>query len=308
MVIRMTKQTKQKNNIRLRRRIRKTIGALSLASALAVASIPVDTIEAVENLAGDTQKVVLEEADSNIPQVNPAADPIYTTGDGVYDFAYVYPKNASDTSKIAVILEYNEHMDPNVNSGVLTIPNTVDAYKAYDPGTGTGSGNVAVNSSDQYMFYLEEKPILDEYGNYTYGEYQMDPETGDFLYDESGNKIPIESTLLKEKKMSPCYYRTYSNWQDKVLYLLKDISKIGSTDITDYQMVSESIESVTCRNLSDAALLRPNDSLSPPNLDGQCTTRQWRVSRLYSTPFTCTISRVWSIWAPTLSVFSIFTG
>ncbi len=240
MVIGMTKQTKQKNSLKLRRRIRKTVGALSLASALAVATIPVDTLEAVENLAGDTQKVVLEEADSNIPPVDPSVDPVYTTGDGVYEFAYVYPKNTSNTSgatKIAVILKYNESMDPNVNTGILTIPNTVDAYKIYDPGTGTGSGNVAVNTSDQYMFYLEEKPILDEYGNYTYGEYQMDPETGDFLYDESGNKIPIESTLLKEKKISPCYYRTYSNWNGKELYMLKDMSNIGSTEVTDYQKV-----------------------------------------------------------------------
>ena len=233
----MTKQTKQKNSLRLRRRIRKTIGALSLASALAVATIPVDTLEAVENLAGDTQKVVLTEADSKIPAVNPATDPVYMTGDGVYSFAYVYPKNASSGDKIAVILEYNSNMDPNVSTGVLTIPDTVDAYKAYDPGTGTGSGNVAVNASDQYMFYIDETPILDEYGNYTYGEYQKDPETGDFVLDESGNKIPIESTLLTEKKVAPCYYRTINNWTGKDLYLLKSTGTMGSTDVADYQKV-----------------------------------------------------------------------
>ncbi len=237
MVIGMTKQTKQKNSLRLRRRIRKTLGALSLASALAVATIPVDTLEAVENLTGDVEKVVLQEADSRIPTVTDT-DPVYMTGDGVYNFAYVYPKNTSGGDKIAVILGYNSNMDENVSTGVLTIPDTFDAYKHYDPGTGSGSGNVAINASDQYMFYIGEAPILDEYGNYTYGEYQTDPETGEYVLDEAGNKIPIESTLLTEKTVAPCYYRTYSTWKDMELYILKSGATLGSTNAGDYQKVS----------------------------------------------------------------------
>lgn len=209
-----------------------------MASALAVATIPVDTLEAVENLAGDVEKVVLQEVDSKIPEVDPNTDPVYMTGDGVYNFAYVYPKNTSSGDKIAVILEYNSNMDENVSTGVLTIPDTFDAYKYYDPGTGTGSGNVAVNASDQYMFYVAETPILDEYGNYTYGEYQTDPETGEFVLDEMGNKIPIESTLLTQKEVAPCYYRTYSTWSTMDLYMLKSGATQGSTNVSDYQKVT----------------------------------------------------------------------
>ncbi len=235
----MAKQEKQKNGLRLRRRIRKTVGALSLASALAVATIPVDTLEAVENLAGDVEKVVLMENDSKIPVVDENTDPVYMTGDGVYKFAYVYPKNASGGDKIAVILEYNSNMDPDVSSGILTIPDTFDAYKAYNPGTGTGSGNVAINASDQYMFYIAEEPVLDNYGNPTYGEYKKDPETGEFLLDENGNKIPDESTLITEKSILPCYYRTREKWAGEELYILKASAALGSTNLSDYQKVVE---------------------------------------------------------------------
>lgn len=235
----MTKQEKKKNGLRLRRRIRKTVGALSLASALVVASIPVDTLEAVENLPGDETKVILLDTDSRIPEVDESTDPIYMTGDGVYRFAYVYPKNATGGDKIAVILEYNSNMDENVSSGILTIPDTFDAYKAYNPGGGTGSGNVAVNASDNYMFYLVEEPVLDVYGNPTYGDYLKDPETGEYLLDDEGNKIPDESTLITEKKMMPCYYRTHDKWVEEQLYLLKSGATLGSTDLNDYQKVVE---------------------------------------------------------------------
>lgn len=245
----MTKQAKQKNSLRLRRRIRKTIGALSLASALAVATIPVDTLEAVENLANDVEKVVLQESDSKIPVIDESVDPIYMTGDGVYRFAYVYPKNASSGDKIAVILEYNHNMDENVSTGILTIPDTFDAYKGYDPGTGSGSGNVAVNASDQYMFYLTEEPVLDVYGNPTYGEYQKDPETGEYLYDENGNMIPDEDTLITEKKVLPCYYRTHEKWQNESLLMLKTGASIGSTDINDYQRVVEGSDDERLSNI-----------------------------------------------------------
>ena len=166
----MVKQEKPKNKTNVKRRIRKTLASLSLASALVVASIPVENLQAVEDLAGDVKKVTLTEEDSRIPDISGA--PVYTTGDGVYEFAYVFPKGVLDGDKIAVIKSYNSNVDENLSSGLLDIPNKVDAYKHYDPNTGTGSGYVAVNRKDQYMFYMVLEPVLDEYGNKTYGKYE----------------------------------------------------------------------------------------------------------------------------------------
>ncbi len=242
MVERMVKKDKQKNNLRLRRRIRKTLGALSLASALVVAAIPVNTLEAVENLPGDVVKVTLTDADSMVPNIT-ANDPLYLTGDGVYEFAYVYPKGVVDGDKIAVITTYNSNVDSNLSTGVLNIPNTVDAYKHYDPGTGTGSGYVAVNSKDQFMFYKVSEPVLDEYGNFTYGEYEQQvDENGAPVVDANGDPVmvPVESTLIKTDAVYPCYYKTIGDWgsiPDRELCLLRAGASVGSKDAKDYIQV-----------------------------------------------------------------------
>ncbi len=241
MVVRMVKKEKQKTSLKLRRRIRKTIGTLCLVSSLVVAAIPVDNLQAVENLPGDVEKVTLTEEDSRIPEITDA--PVYMTGDGVYEFAYVFPKGVVDGDKIAVIMSYNSNVDENLSSGVLNIPNKVDAYKHYDPGTGTGSGYVAVNSKDEFMFYKVIEPVLDEYGNYTYGEYEAQvDEEGNPVLDVNGDPVmvPVESTLITKEVIYPCYYRTYSDWgavEDKNLYLMRSTGTIGSKDPEDYMKV-----------------------------------------------------------------------
>lgn len=238
----MVKQEKHKNKTNVKRRIRKTLASLSLASALVVASIPVDNLQAVEGLPGDAEKVTLTEADSRIPAIE-ASTPIYTTGDGVYEFAYVFPKGVLDGDKIAVIMSYNSNVDENLSSGILDIPNKVDAYKHFDPGTGAGSGYVAVNYKDQFMFYKVAEPVLDEYGNKTYGKYdqQLDEE-GNPMVDANGDPVmvPDESTLITKDVIYPCYYRTYKDWgaiDDKELYIMRQGTSIGSKEPTDYMKV-----------------------------------------------------------------------
>lgn len=237
----MVRKENQKNKTNVKRRIRKTLASLSLASALVVASIPVDNLQAVEGLPGDVQKVTLTEADNRIPDIEGA--PVYTTGDGVYEFAYVYPKGVIDGDKIAVIKSYNSNVDENLSSGILNIPNKVDAYKHFDPGTGAGSGYVAVNYKDQFMFYKVLEPVLDEYGNKTYGKYdqQLDEE-GNPVVDANGDPVmvPDESTLITKETIYPCYYRTFKDWgaiDDKELYIMRKGTSIGSKEPTDYMKV-----------------------------------------------------------------------
>ena len=52
----MVKQEKPKNKTNVKRRIRKTLASLSLASALVVASIPVENLHAVEGLVYSPDK------------------------------------------------------------------------------------------------------------------------------------------------------------------------------------------------------------------------------------------------------------
>lgn len=234
----MVKQEKPKNKTNVKRRIRKTLASLSLASALVVASIPVENLHAVEDLKGDVKKVTLTEEDSRIPDISGA--PVYTTGDGVYEFAYVFPKGVLDGDKIAVIKSYNSNVDENLSSGLLDIPNKVDAYKHYDPNTGTGSGYVAVNRKDQYMFYMVLEPVLDEYGNKTYGKYENKlDEEGNPVLDANGDpvKVPVESTLITEEVIYPCFYRTFSDWgtlDDRELFIKLPNAPIGSKSPDDY--------------------------------------------------------------------------
>ncbi len=236
----MEKRDKQKKNLKIRRRIRKTLGVLCLVSAIVIAGIPVENLEAVENLPGDQVKVTLTEEDSRIPVVDRSKDPIYLTGDGIYEFAYVYPKGAIDGEKIAVLMSYNSNLDENLSTGILNIPNKVDAYKHYDSGNSSGSGYVAVNSKDKFMFYVAKEPVLDANGNYQYsGMTEALDEEGNVILDENGAPVmvPDESTLITSDVIKPCYYRTYTSWgalSDDSLYYLTDDVNWGSSNIADY--------------------------------------------------------------------------
>lgn len=275
MVISMVKKENKKSGLKLRRRIRKTLGALCMASALAVASIPVDTLQAVENLPGDVQKVTLTKEDSRIPDVQ-ATDPVYTTGDGVYEFAYVYPKGAMDGDKIAVIMSYNSNVDENLSTGILNIPNKVDAYKHYDPGTGAGSGYVAVNYKDQFMFYKAIEPVLDKYGNYTYDKYipQVDEE-GNPVLDDNGEQVmvPDESTLITQEAIYPCYYRTFNDWgtvEDKNLYILRGDGTFGSKNPEDYMRVEGPddwrLKNVAVQYINNGGIFAEKGSITTVNI------------------------------------------
>lgn len=183
MVFSMTKVTKKKNR-RLRKQIRKTVGALLMVSAIVVAAIPVTDVSAGEGSTDpatvttydDTKMVKVvnyENSDmssyenytaaaiasvpsdwqSTVPYVKGDA-PIYTTGTSGnvnFQFAFVNPsETASD--QVAVILGATINNIPNGN---LTIPETVDAYKKYTANT-TSTGYCAVNRKGDFLYYKTE--------------------------------------------------------------------------------------------------------------------------------------------------------
>lgn len=181
----MAKVTKKKNR-KLRKQIRKTVGALLMVSAITVAAIPVQDVrgadgegtqttsssakiqvlnyanasmsshDALQNDTGANLSSIESYLESEVPYVDPGS-PIYTTGDGRFQFAFVKP-SGNDTDEVAVILGANVKQLPG---GKLTIPLSVDAYKKYIANT-TSSGYCAVNRSGEFLYYEDTVQKLNE--------------------------------------------------------------------------------------------------------------------------------------------------
>lgn len=175
----MSKGVTKKKNRKLRKQIRKTVGALLMVSAITVAAIPVPdvratlaaapkgkvqvlnytdaTMETYDTLVNDTgcNLTAIESAfQSKVPYVKSDAT-IYTTGDGTFQFAFIKP-SATAADEVAVILGANITSLP---SNGLVIPETVDAYKKYTANT-TSTGYCAVSRNDKYLYY--KKTVQDE--------------------------------------------------------------------------------------------------------------------------------------------------
>ena len=173
----MANKTKKKNR-KMMRQIRKTLGALFMASALVVAVIPVQeskasntdpanwvrclnytsnisTTGAWETTPKGTEAV--EEWKSYVPKVDDDIDkyPIYTTSTAnntvQYRFAFVPSENGSGTN-VAVILGANTS---NVKNNTLTIESKVDAFKKYSYNTSV-TNFCAVSMDDSFLYYLSK--------------------------------------------------------------------------------------------------------------------------------------------------------
>lgn len=200
MVVKMAKMMKSR---RMRRRVRKTLGALFLASAIAVAAIPVDDLQA-ETPANYQMSVSLTEDSSMIPKVADT-EPIYA--DGPFTFAYVPPRNSTAQSdRVAVILRYTG--GSLGTSGVLEIPETVDVYGKYTASAGTQGGYVALNQELKFLFWSRDVQDTDEYGrpmyekmDQTFTYYKL--ESGDrVLVSEWNDAAPVGVRIAK-KKLNP---------------------------------------------------------------------------------------------------------
>ncbi len=166
----------KKKGRRLKRSIRKTLGTLFLVSALVVAAIPVDYLQATETGDGivadaverdPKEKVtvhlnsdpgVATDDRSRIPDFEIGYDNIYESANGTFQFAYIDPSHYQGKrvqkgdslggNRVAIILGYQGgYLE---NDGTLTIPNTLRAYKIYRV---NNAQNVAVNGDGDFLFY-----------------------------------------------------------------------------------------------------------------------------------------------------------
>ncbi len=221
--------TIKKKNRRLKKSIRKTLGALFLASAIVVAAIPVEGLQAENtdkkitlSLNSDTEG----KYKSNIPDVT-KDDEIYTTGDGRFQFAYVYPAGYTSGPKIAVILGYQK--GGKLEGGILQIPNTVDAYKKFS-NVSTNSGYAAVNKAGDFLYFQDYELVVDEFGAPVYEQVEKRDENGAIVRDPETlepimeNKVDDYGNPIQEKRViySVCFYEDRAKWEnladDKFFY------------------------------------------------------------------------------------------
>lgn len=160
----MAKTTKKKNR-RLKRQIRKTVGALLMVSAITVAAIPVQDVSATPTDKSEKIKVAVTTTKGDIPG-NPAVAVehgypstvpyardysdiiVYSSGDGMFQFAYGKSKEDTSMSNRAIILNF-DNVD---NLDTITIPNQLEAYRKYNPNVTSGQFCL-VTQADEFLMY-----------------------------------------------------------------------------------------------------------------------------------------------------------
>lgn len=189
------KETPKKGR-RLKRSVRKTLGAISLAAAIAVAAIPAEGLQAAKTTASDVDWGTLEgnmgKDASGIPTVD-KTETIYTTGDGKFQFAYVPPSGSGNN--VAVILGYEK--DGSLPNGALEIPNTVNAYLRRTDNLGTGNGYTAIGKAGNFLYYRVDK------------EEQEKNEDGTLKWLDEDKKEPAMHMVTY---YYPCDYDSINSW------------------------------------------------------------------------------------------------
>ena len=244
-----TKKGKRKLSTRMKKAIRRTLGGILLTTAVVVAFIPEKATEA----AGSTPTVTVSASDSSIPIIDDD-DTIYTTGDGMFQFAYVEKGSGGD--KVAVIVGYD--YERSLDQGVLTIPNTVDAYVKYTHAQGTAGGYVAVGKSGNILYY----PVYRT-------EIQSQP-TGE--KDEEGNDIMEDVEVQVLDRYDPCLYSTFDQWyynEDGTVRDPKDFYYDANTSSTantldEYKQTKDEIyqriQHATVAYISSQHVVKENDT------------------------------------------------
>ena len=244
-----TKKGKRKLSTRMKKAIRRTLGGILLTTAVVVAFIPEKATEA----AGSTPTVTVSASDSSIPIIDDD-DTIYTTGDGMFQFAYVEKGSGGD--KVAVIVGYD--YERSLDQGVLTIPNTVDAYVKYTHAQGTAGGYVAVGKSGNILYY----PVYRT-------EIQSKP-TGE--KDEEGNDIMEDVEVQVLDRYDPCLYSTFDQWyynEDGTVRDPKDFYYDANTSSTantldEYKQTKDEIyqriQHATVAYISSQHVVKENDT------------------------------------------------
>ncbi len=270
----MAKTTKKKNR-KLRRQIRKTVGALFMASAIVVAALPVQEMQAsptdpayndfpgwvrclnyTSNISAGTPtwetcpgsgNAAIEDWKSSVPLVDQDIEkyPIYTTSTTnntvPYRFAFV-PSAPGSGTNVAVILGTEKQ---KISNNTLTIDPTVDAYKKYSFNT-SNTNYCAVSRDDSYLYYpakSQRKVGIDGYWKVTNNEYQ--PSNRDSVYGDivDGYQYQKEENAADKKTDGAAASAGENSSYRKVVEIMKtDNSVEPSIKILDVTITTYSVE------------------------------------------------------------------
>lgn len=226
-----------KKTRRLKKSVRKTLGTLFLISALVVAAIPTEGLQASPQTVGDVniprsgKSVTVDDSymTSIIPKV-PESAPVYTTADRAYQFAYVQSGN----EYIAILLGFNK--STILENQTLTIPGEVDAYKQYNTNEGTDKGYVAVGRSGNFLFY----------DNITTS---VTTETKKEVVNGVADTEVVYTTTTEHHQLYPCGTDTASAWEglgnERIYYQSDTSSSPTLVDLYDNVTVTKTIGDTT---------------------------------------------------------------
>lgn len=248
-----TKNVGKRKNRRLRKQIRKTVGALLMVSAIAVAAVPVPDVSANPTDKSEKVKIAVTSAHgeygSGTGQIKPELEYpssvpyasastreeekiVYTSGDGLFQFAFTY---IDATHRGAVILNFS---NPG-NNNSIDIPSEIVAYRKYSPNN-TFGGYCLVSLNDELLGYREYQHMTNDAGKPLYSVVGYDQD-GDntaeekILTSDDYATLPIDETTGRryfaytndlgqpkrceveeywDYKYYPCYYENRDKWDE----------------------------------------------------------------------------------------------
>ena len=196
-IVKTQKAGKKKSSRRLKRSVRRTLGALFLVSALVVAAIPTEglgrEVQAYTSSAQDTSyqsKLTWDDLTnkgmtSKIPLVPAGYEDIYSDEDGIFYFAWY--------NNEAVILGYT---GKELAGGALTIPDTVNAYAQMSANAGQTTGYVAISRNREVLYYMSSPySVLTETKRVQAKDSAGNPMT------DNGVPVMIDKTVFKEFRL-----------------------------------------------------------------------------------------------------------
>ena len=286
---------------RLKKTVRKTLGTLFLVSALVIAAIPVDGLQAsnvdggIQTYAFATGNESIKEptTNANIPQmVLPGTAPgtkIYTNATNTVQFAYLQD---NDNKYGAVLVGYASGF---LAGNSLDLTGTVDAYGQYRINDGGGASSyAAVGLEGNFLFYKNRH-------NVTYRGTAVDPvdvdarTTGNPNYirevsrqvDPDNPAAVIELVVVEEYgDCEPCYssqdsYSIWSAYDDKDLYYYQPDPDADATldnrDQTKFQKVGSNAGLQRIKNA-------PITYISNQYIKTNLTTGKWEPAGTVGVP------------------------